>query len=408
LTIFSFMNLFTPDTSDLQSFEEKGKYLMAWRISFFFTILFFGMIPISLSQPRAVTALYIIIAFVSAILLIYLKLTKKFFVVFLVYTSTGTALVLYSLNFIRNEIHFVDSLWMFIIVVFAFISINRLSGWIFLIINVTGLSYFILFNMNMNITYLEPQSFYSRLTNVIETISVFVVLGYLINQYVLFQNYSKDQLEKLNFNLEQQNEAVLSQNKENITLIKEVHHRVKNNLQIIISLLRMQRSEIESEENKEQFSIAINRVMTMSMIHQKLYQEKEPSHINIIEYINDLASELLSVANRKFELITQSSNEFVGLKTIVPFGLLVNELISNSLKHAYAEDDKAVIRIEIKPKNSHEIIFIYSDNGAWIEQNKDEKNSFGLELIEVLTEQLDGTFTREGSHYTFEINTKEE
>lgn len=402
------MKLFTPDTSTLQSFEEKGKYLMAWRFSFFFTILFFGMVPVSMSQPTAVTVLYIIVAFISAILLIYLKLTKKFLVVFYVYVIPGTALVFYALNFIRNEIHFVDCLWMFIIVVFAFISINRLSGWIFLIINVTCISYFILFNMNTHINLLEPQSFYSRLTNVVETISVFVVLGYLINQYVVFQNYSKDELEKLNLNLELQNETVLAKNKENITLIKEVHHRVKNNLQIIISLLRMQRSEIDSEENKEQFNVVINRVMTMSMIHQKLYQEKEPSRINIMGYINDLSIELLSVANRKVELEIESSEEYAGLKTIVPLGLLVNELISNSLKHAYAEDNKAIIHFEIKPKNNREIIFIYSDNGIWTEHNKNEKSGFGLDLIEVLTEQLDGTYSREGSQYTFEINTKED
>ena len=235
----------------------------------------------------------------------------------------------------------------------------------------------------------------------------FLILAYLVNQYVIFQTHSRLQLKKLNFNLEQQNQTVINRNRENITLIKEVHHRVKNNLQIIISLLRMQRSEIASEENQEQFTIAINRVMTMSLIHQKLYQEKEPSRINITDYIDDLVSELLSVSNKQVKLSMNSKEEFAGLKTIVPFGLLVNELISNSLKHAFPNRENPEITIEIKKKSDYELTFIYADNGNWVEP-KEGSSSFGLELIDVLTEQLDGSYTREGSRYAFDINTMDD
>lgn len=277
-----------------------------------------------------------------------------------------------------------------------------------MIVNVLGISWFTLFNLNTHIGIVEVQSLTSRIINTVEIISVFLVLGYLVNQYVLFQDYSQLQLKKLNLNLEQQNEAVLNRNKENDTLIKEVHHRVKNNLQIIISLLRMQRSEIKSEESQEQFTIAINRILTMSLIHQKLYQEKEPSRVNIADYINDLSHELLSVANRQVSLEIDSEDEYAGLKMIVPFGLLVNELISNSLKHAYSDNESAVIRIQIKPKNEHEIYFSYEDNGQWIEPIEEEVGSFGLELIDVLTEQLDGIYKRKGSRYSFEIVTTED
>lgn len=402
------MRLFTPNTSSLNSFEEKGKYLMAWRINIVFAVLFLLLIPITIAQPIETTIIFSLTATISIVLSLYLKRTKKFKMVFLTYTTSGTIFALYSLNFITNVTHYAEIPWIFLIIILAFVSINKVTGWIFLIINLIGISAFILFNLNTHIEVIEVQDLPTRIASIVEFIAVFLSLGYVVNQYIKFQNYSKDQLEKSNYNLEQQNDAVLTQNKENITLIKEVHHRVKNNLQIIISLLRMQRSEIESEENKEQFSIAINRVMTMSMIHQKLYQEKEPSRINVIEYINDLVNELISVANRKVELVVESGEEYAGLKTIVPFGLLVNELISNSLKHAYSENENAIITIEIKPKSAHEIFFKYSDNGEWIEPKESDINSFGLELIEVLTEQLDGTYTREGSSYTFEISTRED
>jgi two-component sensor histidine kinase len=401
------MKLFTPDTSKIRKFEDKGKFIMAWRFTIVFILLFSSMTPLSFGNSTVVI-IYSILATLSVFMLIFLKLSKNYYLIFSVYSIAGTVLSQYSLNMIPEVTHYTEFLWMFVIVVFAFISINKLAGWTFMIINVLGLSWFTLFNLNTHIGIVEVQSLTTRIINIVEIISVFLVLGYLVNQYVFFQHYSQLQLKKLNFNLEQRNEEVLNRNKENITLIKEVHHRVKNNLQIIISLLRMQRSEIKSEENQEQFTIAINRILTMSLIHQKLYQEKEPSRINIADYINDLSQELLSVANRKVSLEIDSDDEYAGLKTIVPFGLLVNELISNSLKHAYSESESAVIRIQIKPKNEREIYFFYEDNGQWVEPKEEEIGSFGLELIDVLTEQLDGTYKREGSHYSFEIVTTED
>lgn len=380
---------------------------MAWRFNIVFAVLFGAMIPVSIGYSIEATILYSIITVISISLSIYLKYTKNFAIVFLSYAIAGTALSQFSLNFIDHVTHYADFSWTFVIVVFAFISISKLAGWTFLIINLAGVSWFVMYNMNPHIAIVEAQNIYTRMATILELMVVFLVLGYLVNQYVLFQNYSRLQLKKLNFNLEQQNQTVINRNKENITLIKEVHHRVKNNLQIIISLLRMQRSEIKSEETQEQFSIAINRILTMSLIHQKLYQEKEPSRINITDYITDLSSELLSVSNRQISLDIQSGDEYAGLKTIVPFGLLINELISNSLKHSYADNESTIIKIQIKPRNKYEITFIYEDNGQWVEPTE-EASSFGLELIDILTEQLDGKYTREGSKYTFIVNTTED
>ena len=99
----------------------------------------------------------------------------------------------------------------------------------------------------------------------------------------------------------------------------------------------------------------------------------------------------MTVANRKVSLEIDSNDEYAGLKTIVSFGLLVNELISNSLKYAYSEIDLAVIRIQIKPKNECEVCFSFENNGQWVKPKEEEIGSFGLELIDVLTEQLGGT-----------------
>jgi len=400
------MSLFTPDTSSLHTYEEKGKYVMAWRFSLVFSMVFFTLGTFISFISLTGGVLYVSTSLISLGTLVYLKKTKNFTPVFLLYALAGTLFSHYSLFTINNILHYADLLWILVIVVFAFISISKKAGWTFLFVNLTGVVFFIFFDKNATYSSVENVNFI-MFSMAIEIIMIFLILAYLVNQYILFQDYSRLQLNKLNFNLEQQNQAVINQNKENITLIKEVHHRVKNNLQIIISLLRMQRSEIKSEETQEQFSIAINRILTMSMIHQKLYQEKEPSRINITDYLDDLSNELLSVSNRQISLNIMSGKEYTGLKTIVPFGLLVNELISNTLKHAYVDNEITSITIEIKPKGQNEIVFTYEDNGLWVEP-KEKTSSFGLELIDILTEQLDGTYSREGSKYKFVINTTEE
>jgi two-component sensor histidine kinase len=144
--------------------------------------------------------------------------------------------------------------------------------------------------------------------------------------------------------------------------------------------------------------------MTMSMIHQKLYQEKEPSKINIKDYLKDLTSELIALSEEQTpaRIELDASDEFADLKTIVPLGLLINELVANSLKHAFVNSSDGTISMKIYSDKTRDCILIkYSDSGEWREPSED--SGFGLELIEILTEQMEGTYKREGSEYTFSI-----
>jgi two-component sensor histidine kinase len=261
-----------------------------------------------------------------------------------------------------------------------------------------------MYSINAHLQVIHQQSSRDTISLVVEIILAFLILAYLLNQFVDFQTYSKTKLTDLNSNLEHQNEMILIQNKENTTLVKEIHHRVKNNLQIIISLLRMQRGELKSDEAKEQFTVAINRILTMSMIHQKLYQEKTPSKISIKDYTKDLSAELLSLEgpDTKIKVEINASDEFAGLKTIVPFGLLLNELISNSIKHAFGEVKQGEIAISLSAEDN-EINFQYMDSGKWTEPEEGTEG-FGLELIDILTEQLEGTYKRSGSKYEFQFS----
>jgi two-component sensor histidine kinase len=197
---------------------------------------------------------------------------------------------------------------------------------------------------------------------------------------------------------------LFKRNEEKKVLVKEIHHRVKNNLQIVISLLRLQKKELQSEEAKKHFNDAINRIFVMALIHNKLYPELETTYLNVNEFLNDLGSKIIRISNlnSKVKLIVNSEVETVGLKLISPLSLLINELISNSIKHAF-KVGKGTIYIHIYRLNKkNKIILHYADDGVWIVK-KENNSTLGMGLIETLTEQLDGKFSRKESEFTFEF-----
>jgi two-component sensor histidine kinase/ligand-binding sensor domain-containing protein len=201
---------------------------------------------------------------------------------------------------------------------------------------------------------------------------------------------------------------ILKQKREIETLLKEIHHRVKNNLQIINSLLNIQSSYIKDEESLKIFEECKNRIITMSIIHEKLYESKDLGHLNLKAYLEKLTGFLERAFNIEkkitFAIELQDTNE-IGLDTIIPIGLLVNEIVSNSLKYAF--EGKAEGRIEIRIAkiidNRYELVI--GDNGSGFDfEGKKEKNaSFGIELISILSEQLNGEITllqRPGTWYS--------
>ncbi len=398
------MSLFTPDTSAIPSFEEKGRFLMAWRLSLLFSFVFaiLGVLVIRIDWKSAIV--YWVVVTLASISLVYMKRTRISKPVFWIYAVAASLMTEFTLNFFLDTAHYTDFLWILSTIIFSFTTLGKKAGRATLLFHCIGVGYYVMFGFNTHFRLVEHHDLSQRIVLYAEILLGLFTVTYLVNQYVSFNNNTKDQLKVLNQNLEEQNQEILSKNKENITLVKEVHHRVKNNLQIIISLLRMQRSEIKSDEAKKQFSVAINRILTMSMIHQKLYQEKEPSKINIRDYLEDLTAELVSLSEEHVfvHVNLKADEEYADLKTIVPLGLLVNELVANSMKHAFSGKSEGKIQIQLtSDKEKGCIHMTYSDDGEWLEPT--EESGFGLELIEILTEQMEGTHSREGSRYSFEI-----
>ncbi len=348
--------------------------------------------------PTAITLV------ISSSCLVYLAISKNYKPLFWVYAVAGSLLAHFAMNYVLSFTHYVDFMWVVISIILAFIGLGWVYGVLFIFGNAVGLAYFYWFTLNTHIQVLEPKTNVEILADYIEVLFAFFVVAYLMRQFILFQTYSENSLIKANEDLAKQNKLIQSKNNENETLMKEIHHRVKNNLQIIISLLRMQSAELKSRESQEHFSEAINRILAMALIHQKLYSSKELSKVNIKSYLEQLVMEIVAIfpGRDKVSVRVETCIDQMSLDTIVPLGLLINELISNSLKHAFRENEQGAITIGIRQKGE-KFEVTYSDNGQWKEPNT-EVSSFGLELVDILTDQLNGTKemnTENGTHYRF-------
>ena len=179
--------------------------------------------------------------------------------------------------------------------------------------------------------------------------------------------------------------------KEKEVLLKEVHHRVKNNLQIISSLLNLQSKYIKDNEALEMFKESRNRIRSMTLIHEKLYRSKDLANIDVAEYIQNLSSNLFrSYSAGRVSLKTQVDDILLGIDTVIPCGLIINELVSNSLKHAFPEKQGEIF-VNLH-RDVGKFTLIVRDNGIGIPQNVDFRNtdSLGLQLVCTLTDQLDG------------------
>jgi PAS domain S-box-containing protein len=201
---------------------------------------------------------------------------------------------------------------------------------------------------------------------------------------------------------------------EKVTLIREVHHRVKNNLQIIISLLNLQSRYITDEKTLAAIRESQNRVRAMALVHEKLYQADNVSKIQIQEYIRFLGNGLIQfygAKSRGVHLTLDIGDIDAPINTAIPLGLIINELISNSLKYAFPEGKTGEITITVR-KEGCVLRVQYRDNGIGIPESLDWKNtrSLGLRLVNTLVDQLSGTVEldrHDGTYFSLVLNEKE-
>ena len=200
--------------------------------------------------------------------------------------------------------------------------------------------------------------------------------------------------------------------KEKEVLLREIHHRVKNNMQVISSLLKLQSKSVEDKRSLEMLKDSQDRIRAMALVHEKLYESKDLANIDFNEYIKYLAQTLFrsyAVNGEKIRLKLNIDKVMLKIDKAIPCGLIVNELILNSLKHAFADGDRGEIKVSLLFINENEVELAVSDSGIGVPEGIDFNNSgsLGLKLVNILTDQIDGKLYLDRSKGTkFQIRFK--
>tara|TARA_B100001109_G_scaffold255434_1_gene258424 strand:+ start:16725 stop:20957 length:4233 start_codon:yes stop_codon:yes gene_type:complete len=206
--------------------------------------------------------------------------------------------------------------------------------------------------------------------------------------------------------------------KEKEVLLKEVHHRVKNNMQVISSILSLQSAYVHDQTILNILRESQNRIKSMAFIHESLYRTKDFSKIVFSEYLKNLAQNLIDTYELKtndVSLIDELDKIYLNLDSAIPCGLIVNELISNSLKYAFVENQKGEIYLSLKEiaNNGNTIELVIADNGVGISDEIDisQTETLGLQLVSTLVEQIEGNIkieTNKGTRFTITFEGKQE
>ncbi len=227
------------------------------------------------------------------------------------------------------------------------------------------------------------------ITYIISIALLFVVVVAFITYRSLKRNQKQNQI------IREQKEKVEQQNKEKETLLKEIHHRVKNNLQVISSLLELQSGGIDDEGAKAALTEGQNRVKSIALIHQKLYQHENLSAIEMSSFVRDLYRQVASVFiknGQEVKTVFNVPETLLDIDTAVPLGLVLNEMLTNSFKYAFTPGTRAELSVSLVSENNGSYRLHYSDSGKGLPPDLDlnKSKTLGLRLIRRLSKQIGG------------------
>jgi PAS domain S-box-containing protein len=203
----------------------------------------------------------------------------------------------------------------------------------------------------------------------------------------------------------QKEERIQAALREKDTLLGEIHHRVKNNLQVVHSLLDLQGDLVTDEKILGILRESQNRIKSMALIHQTLYESKDFVQVDFSTFLESLAPTLISsygMDAERVSLVIEAAEVLLPINAAIPCGLVVNELISNALKHAFPAGRRGEIRIELAPEPDGRAMLSVSDDGVGIAEDYDltRTTTLGLQLVALLTDQLGGEIEIQRSNPT--------
>jgi two-component sensor histidine kinase len=328
------------------------------------------------------------------------------------------------LAFLRTANYFIN-IFNFIIfdatlilaVIFLMVIIMRIAireknkGARYVAFGAIGTSVFLLVNrmINAEIISLSTTLYYLDLILLYISYPLGIYI-YITNQYgrlfVAMEQEVEERTEQLKVmisDLTQTQQELSSKNNENVLLLKEIHHRVKNNLEVVSGLLALQSAKINDPNMQEVMLASQNRVQSMGILHQKLYQSEHLAFIEMKNYFQNLCINILDSYNEtdRINVNIEMQELELDVDTAVPLGLIVNELLTNSLKYAFPKGQKGNIELSLKNLNDENFQLKISDNGVGkVLDAKAKGTGFGTQLVDLLTRQIDGKLIQDVSNGT--------
>lgn len=384
------MNIFKAPSHSYTEFLDISNYNNTWSMSIYIMITLFFLSIFYYPIDFQSFILYSFGFLISLLGLFVIYLTRNYIKATIILVLFGLVLVYYSIFFLNVKSDVLEVEWLLVLLVFTFFKLGKLAGILLIGIEISLFSLYIFVYYRGDISIVN----YSTpllIGFIIEFSFPMFILVYYVHLSVHSNNVSEQNLRSAHTILQEQYAKIKDQNEEKTVLLKEIHHRVKNNLQVITSLLRLQSSDLNQNNVNIHFDDAINRIMTMSLIHQKMYQKENLALIDIKDYFNTLINDLIKSlsVNVPVHLTINSEIDFIGSKSFVPLALIISELVSNSMKYAFKEEGSITIDF-IKKKQT--INLIYFDNGSW--KSQVNSKSFGIQLVETLCKQLGGVYSQ--------------
>jgi len=374
--------------------EEKDIYKRA-KIELTCNLLFFvGVSFPLLSIAYLISEKYstlIITALVSLsflTLLFLLKYRKNLKFISIVFAVMSYIVLVVNLLFVKDTPHVTDGFWMILSVLYTMFVLGKKWGLTYLLIYSVP---FLIYAKQLLIPDIE---LFNELSSVgyfallLEFCIVFISYYFLSIQFFKATSFAEEKLKEVNVKLQKEGGI-------KATLLKEVHHRVKNNLQVVNSLLRFQSREFEDEYTISMFKEAQTRVLSMALLHEKMYRSDNLNNIDVQDYINLLAEDLIKtyVVGKKIKPDIVIEEVDLGIDTLIPLGLIINEIIANALKYAFENKKEGSVFVYIKPLGYRSYEMIIGDDGLGIKKDV-ESIGLGIKLIKMFTKQLNGSLEK--------------
>ena len=290
------------------SFNEIGKFNMLWDVCIVLIPIFFALFVIHLYLGDLTWVTSLVACIIDVVCIIILNKTRKYKVVSIFITMVGVLMIQSLIYFIDDSQLISDVLWSVLLSYFGFFLFNSWVGTIILLVNISSMLIFNSFHGAVSIVKTVDAKM------VIDVIYVSIALAYVINKMMQNNKFINSKYEE--------------ENARNKILLKEIHHRVKNNLQIVSSLLRLQSAELE-DGIRNQFDEAIGRIRSMALIHERMYGNNDLSKIDLQTYIRILADDITETmtSGNKITFSINSDLESVDIKSMVTISLIFNELL---------------------------------------------------------------------------------